>query len=119
MEKLNGGKAYMSLINLDDYPKAREQLPVLWGIIHTEWLMNEKFINISEYRKCVVLETFINTRNQRVIQVIPKALATPLDIANVVHAVDNYISRLHEQTPGSIDPKSKYKLSDNDDGYIW
>lgn len=121
MEKLNGGKAYLSLINLNGYPQAREQLPVLFGIIHTDWILDEKSINVAEYKKCVVLETFINTKNQRVIQVIPKALATAHDVANAVHAVDNYLYRLHEQTPGTINPRSKYKLSDdeNPDSFTW
>lgn len=125
MEKSISGKSYGSCISLEEYPWARDALPVLWGIGSIDWVhyvcrgVDEAITRIHNGR--IKLQTFISTENERVIYAIPLDGANEESIQRVIKSIDNYVADLDVPRFCEIDPKTgKYPVEvDLDSNDFW
>lgn len=126
MEKSISGKSFESCISLEEYPWVRDAMPVLWGIGNINWehLMcrgvDEATTRI--HYGCVKLQTFISTKNERVIYATPLDGASEESIQRVIKSIDNYIADLDVPKSCEVDPATgKYPVnisSDYDAGWF-
>lgn len=119
MNIVNGGKAYVSTVCLDEYPWVRDEMPQLnnggW-VHHICRGVDEQVIGK------IVLQTFISTENERVVSVLPRGEVNVDLLRRIINDVDNYVKGLDESKSCEIDPKtgrSPVPHSDFDDPDSW
>lgn len=113
MQPSASGKSYMLSLDLNEYPLARDMKP--WISI-LGWNMNQNGAFELIYNKAIVVQTFITTKNERFIHVIPRTNAVQEEIDKVMKYVDEYVESLNRQHSCEIDPLTgQYPVKINQD----
>lgn len=103
MNIVNGGKAFVSKLSLEEYPWVRDEMPRFDGrwVHHICRGVDEMVISGE-----IVLQTFISTKNERVISVLPRGEVKGEILHRIINDVDNYVKDLDVSKSCEIDPKT-------------